>query len=57
MNVLTEEQERQIRMNKQVVRELQKMDGMFDGRFRVRKIKNKKREASKRKCRGKVAFA
>ena len=45
-----------IKMNKQVIRELQKQDGMFDGRFRVRKIKNKKRELSKRKCRGRVVF-
>lgn len=45
-----------IQMNKSVIRELQKQDGAFDGRFRVRRIKNKKREASKNKCRGKVMY-
>jgi len=43
-----------IKLNKQVLREIQKRDGFFDGRFRVRKIKNKKCETSKRACRGKV---
>lgn len=45
-----------IKIDKQVLHELQKRDGFFDGRFRVRKIKNKKREASKRACRGKVDY-
>lgn len=45
-----------IKLNKQVLHELQKRDGAFDGRFRVRKIKNKKREMSRKACRGKVNY-
>jgi len=45
-----------IKLNKQVVHEIQKRDGFFDGRFRVRKIKNKRREASRNVCRGKVTI-
>ena len=45
-----------MKLNKQVLHELQKQDGFFDGRFRVRKIKNKKREASKKACRKKVSW-
>ena len=48
---------RNIKLDKQVVRELQKQDGAFDGRYRTRKIKNKKREALRKACRGKVVFA
>jgi len=42
------------KLNKQVLHEIQKRDGFFDGRFRVRRVKNKKREANKNVCRGKV---
>ena len=45
-----------INMNKGVLRDIQKRDGFFDGRFRVRKIKNKKREANRNVCRGKVDY-
>jgi len=45
-----------INMNKGVLREIQKRDGFFDGRYRVRKIKNKKREQSRKACRGKVDY-
>ena len=48
---------RNYKIDKQVVRELQKQDGAFDGRYRTRKIKNKKREALRKACRGKVVFA
>ena len=43
-----------IKLNKQVLHVLQKDDGFFDGRFKTRAIKNKKREANKNACRGKV---
>lgn len=45
-----------IKLNKQVLHEIQKENGFFDGRFRVRKIKNKKREMNKRVCRRKVIY-
>ena len=45
-----------IKLNKQVLHEMQKRDNFFDGRFRVRKIKNKKRENAKRACRGKLVY-
>ena len=45
-----------IKTDKQVLHELQRRDGFFDGRFRVRKIKNKKREVNKNACRGKVDY-
>jgi hypothetical protein len=43
-----------LNMNKGVLRDIQKRDGFFDGRFCVRKVKNKKREANRKACRGKV---
>jgi hypothetical protein len=36
------------------VRDQQKLQGFFDGRFRPKQVKDKKKEKSKKMCRGSI---